>query len=305
MNIFKDILVAQIPRPDGTERDLRMNIITSQNPGRPCIIYVFGGGFASGDYTQKTNKSNHWRMVLDICKKNDFAAVSLDYRLSREDIFPAQINDVCAAIRFVKANCSKYGIDPDKIAIWGNSSGAALSALSIFSENPDIQGNIGDDLQQSTDVCCAVLYYGIYDFFLRDKPDKKLTKNSAEVNIKALGNPMEALFGLDKAGVTLNDIIEKDQKISSSDPFYSQYKLCKSASAVEYVHQVSTTFFVCHGSRDPVLSSQQTIRFYNKLVESDCEAVMILNSHGVHGPSLGADVDKAAEEFVISRLTEI
>ena len=80
----------------------------------PVIINVHGGAFLMGD---KTDGMNLNPMALAL--KRGYAFVAINYRLSGEAIFPAQINDVKAAIRFIRANAAKYNFNPNKIAVWG------------------------------------------------------------------------------------------------------------------------------------------------------------------------------------------
>lgn len=67
--------------------------------------------------------------------KHGYAVVSVNYRLANEAKFPAQIQDIKAAIRFIKANANKYNLNPNAIAVWGDSAGANLAALAATSGN--------------------------------------------------------------------------------------------------------------------------------------------------------------------------
>ena len=92
----------------------------------PLIIEIHGGGFIIGA------KSQNIAPMLEGLKRG-YAVASIDYRLSKEAIWPAQINDVKAAIRFLRANAAKYGFDPNRFATWGGSAGGSLSALAATS----------------------------------------------------------------------------------------------------------------------------------------------------------------------------
>ncbi len=86
----------------------------------PLVIWIHGGGWEAG------NKENPPGLGL---LKKGYALASLNYRLSQEAKFPAQIEDCKAAIRFLRANAKKYNLDPDHFGVWGASAGGHLVAL--------------------------------------------------------------------------------------------------------------------------------------------------------------------------------
>ncbi|MGL5125257.1 MAG: alpha/beta hydrolase fold domain-containing protein, partial [Fusobacteriaceae bacterium] len=89
----------------------------------PVIITIHGGAFFGGDkYDGQLNP------MLEALKEG-FSVVSINYRLSPEDRWPAQIDDVMASIDFIIANADKYSLDVSKIILWGGSAGGHLSAL--------------------------------------------------------------------------------------------------------------------------------------------------------------------------------
>jgi acetyl esterase/lipase len=88
----------------------------------PLVVYVHGGAWQAGDRSEVASKR---AALLDA----GFAVASVDYRLSGEATYPAQIQDVKAAVRFLRANADAYGLDPDRFAAWGSSAGGHLVAL--------------------------------------------------------------------------------------------------------------------------------------------------------------------------------
>src|SRR5262245_31994300 len=91
---------------------------------RMAIIHLFGGGFSSGN-------KNAGYIVNDIraLGRLGYTGISANYRLVSQGLWPAQIHDTKAAIRWVRANAAKIGIDADKIAVAGYSAGGLLSLL--------------------------------------------------------------------------------------------------------------------------------------------------------------------------------
>jgi acetyl esterase/lipase len=124
--------------PDGVEKP-------------PLLVWVHGGAWRYG--TKK--------MVESVFFENGFATASLDYRLSTEAPFPAQVHDIKAAIRFLRTMGSKYGFRTDRIAIAGASAGAHLAALvGVTNGHPALEGEVGDYRDVSSDVQAILSYFG-------------------------------------------------------------------------------------------------------------------------------------------------
>jgi acetyl esterase/lipase len=129
---------------------------------KPLIIYVHGGGWMGG-HTRQSAAFSDFPKVLASLASEGFVVASLEYRLSGEAKFPAQLQDVRAAVRFLKNNAAKYGINPSKVALWGGSAGGHLAALGGLS-----CGATGiDDKPQAAGSECVqgvVSWYGVFDF---------------------------------------------------------------------------------------------------------------------------------------------
>src|SRR6266536_4384841 len=96
--------------------------------------------------------------------QHSVVAVSIDYRLSQEAPFPAQIHDVKAAIRWLRVNAATYHIDPNRIGIWGFSAGAHLAALAGVTGNvAELEGN-GGASDVPSDVQAVSIGAGCADF---------------------------------------------------------------------------------------------------------------------------------------------
>ena len=139
---------------------LLMDIYTPKNADPksplPCILYIHGGAWRSGDKTRQ--------MAVPL-STHGFIVASINHRPSTEAVFPAQIQDCKAAVRYLRGNAAKLGLDPDRIGAWGDSSGGHLaSLLGTSSGDKDLEGTLGDFPKESSRVQAVADYYGPIDF---------------------------------------------------------------------------------------------------------------------------------------------
>ncbi|MEZ4504371.1 MAG: alpha/beta hydrolase [Thermomicrobiales bacterium] len=105
----------------------------------PALVWVHGGGWESGD-----KRGGYSDVFGPMLARAGFVFATVDYRLSGQALFPAQIHDVKAAIRWMRANATALGIDPDRIGIWGHSAGGHLAALAgVSGDIPELEGESG------------------------------------------------------------------------------------------------------------------------------------------------------------------
>ena len=111
-------------------RPVEMDLYLPPEPAKrkPLVVWVHGGGWNRGD-ARVSGAFADWPGVLADLAARGFVVASVDYRLSAEARFPAQIQDVKAAIRFLRVHAAEYGIDPARVYIWGGSAGGQLAAL--------------------------------------------------------------------------------------------------------------------------------------------------------------------------------
>ncbi len=116
------------------------------------VLLVHGGGWSQGDRTQLKG----YGILLG---RRGYLCVASEYRLTGEALWPAQIEDVKAAIRWMRANASQLGIDPDRIVIEGNSAGGHLTLVAAGTAGlPELEG-AGGNLGVSTAVAAAIAFY--------------------------------------------------------------------------------------------------------------------------------------------------
>jgi acetyl esterase/lipase len=127
-----------------------------------AIVYVHGGGWAVGTRRRMGRAFVSWSpSALEVLAQAGFVVASVDYRLSGEAQFPAQLHDVKAAIRWMRGNAQTLGVDPARLMAWGESAGGHLAVLAgLTGDRPELEGTVGDFLGGSSAVSGVVDWYG-------------------------------------------------------------------------------------------------------------------------------------------------
>ena len=146
-------IIDDVPFGTGGGRDLFCDVFLPPVEGRnrAAIVLVHGGGWIQGDRTQL----RYYGIQL---ARYGFVCICPEYRLSGESIWPAQINDVKAAIRWLRANADRYGIDDAQICVSGNSAGGHLALIAAAKTDARLEGDGGSPETHSR-VAAAVAIY--------------------------------------------------------------------------------------------------------------------------------------------------
>jgi len=141
-------------------RELHLDLfmpVKKSPKGYPGVLLIHGGGWRSG-YRQM-----EWPMAQQLAAKG-YVTATVEYRLSPEALYPAGIHDLKAAIRWMRANAAKYGVDRTKIAVYGCSAGGELAAfLGTTGDMKEFEGDLGN-ANQSSRVQAVVDLDGVLDF---------------------------------------------------------------------------------------------------------------------------------------------
>ena len=174
--------VPDVPYGEADGKPLLLDVIAPpgrSGPPRPAVIWLHGFGWFAG-----TRRDHLEVSMCTFLAAHGFFTVSIEYRLSGEATFPAQIHDVKAAIRWLRANAATYRIDPAHIGVWGGSAGGHLAALAgLTGDLPELEGHSGSPGYSSRVQAVAVA--SAPSDFLR--PGGAMT-NDAD-------GPVERLFG--------------------------------------------------------------------------------------------------------------
>jgi len=126
----------------------------------PLVLYIHGGGWMAG-HTRHSGALADFPKVLAALAAEGFTVASLEYRLSGEARFPAQLQDANAALRYLRSHAAQYKIDPTRVGLWGGSAGGHLAALTaVTCRNTKLDPAAADDAC----VQAVVTWYGVYDF---------------------------------------------------------------------------------------------------------------------------------------------
>lgn len=217
----------EFARPDNVPLLLNLHMPDGvENP--PLLMFIHGGGWQSGDRT---------RCKLAWVAKHGIAVASVEYRLSKESLFPAQIHDCKGALRWLRANADEYGYDASRVVVAGTSAGGHLAGLMGTSGDvAELEGKTGGNADQSSRVQGAIDFYGPSDFVSRAKthPEKceepgggvyRLLGGKVTENLDAarLASPVTHISDDDPPLLILHGVNDKIVKLDQSEIFRDAY----------------------------------------------------------------------------------
>lgn len=179
------IVTRDIPYAKVGDRPLLLDLYLPQGVTKPpLVVFIHGGSWRTGSRKDCT-------MTWIVPK--GYALASIDYRLSQEAVFPAQIFDCKGAVRWLRAHAGDYGYDATRIAIAGASAGGHLAVLlGTSGGEKELEGDVGGNLSQSSAVQAIVDFYGPTDFILRSHDQPALTDDPAGNVFQLLGQGVKA-----------------------------------------------------------------------------------------------------------------
>ena len=203
----------------------------------PVILYIHGGGFAYED------KRRIYLLPFLTGIARGYAVVGVDYRLSGEAVFPAGLQDVKAAIRWLRANSEQYHLDGDRIAACGGSSGGNYAAMICLTDRVTELDDLSlGNPEYPCSVQAAVDWFGPTDFL---KMDAQLDENGYGPGDHAQADSPESMY----LGAKLADV---PLKVELANP-------------MTYVHGHMPPLLIQHGRLDILVPVQQSMIFAAKL----------------------------------------
>lgn len=243
------------------DRELRADLYLPKNPkGKvPLILCIHGGGWSRGNKKQCP--------ALPMVKEG-YAVASIQYRLTDEAPFPAQIEDCKAAVRWLRSIAPKYGFDPDRIGVWGHSSGAHLAALLGTSGGVAALEGKGDNADFSSRVQAVCEISGPADL-VQMYHDVSASSSEMAPDAKAA---LEALIGGKLEA-------KKDVAIA--------------ASPITYISKDDPPFLIIHGDEDATVPVNQSRLFATALKKAGVPVTLDVvagRGHGTGGPRFEPEI---------------
>ncbi len=230
----------------------------------PVVVFIHGGGWKNGD------KAGGRRFVVPLVAQRKFVGASINYRLSQHALWPAQIHDCKAAIRWLRGNAKEYGIDPERIGVIGTSAGGHLVAmLGTTGEVKELEGDLGNHNDQSSRVAAVVDFFGPTNFLTMNDFPGRLNHDSAD-------SPESKLIG---------------------GPIQEMKKKVKTASPLTYVSPEDAAFLIVHGSDDPLVPIDQSIQLDQALDKAKVSSTLIQIKDGQHGRFRNLKVNEIVSDF--------
>lgn len=231
----------------------------------PAVLWIHGGGWERGD-----KNGNSGALLL---AEQGFVTASLFYRLSGDSPFPADIEDCKCAIRYLRANASKYGIDPDRIGVAGASGGGHLAELVATADrSAGLEGD-GGWPNVSSKVQAASAYYGVSDFTVGE---------------------MQFQHHTGKVVVKLFRGTEKDKP-----------ELYRQASPIFYVSKDDPPLLLAHGEEDDLVPVNQSVRMAEAYRRAGLPFELIVVQHAGHDfEQVGAAPVSPSVEVIHQRTIE-
>jgi len=249
--------------PGGHERQKLDLYLPEKSAGPlPVVLWIHGGAWLMG------SKDNCPVVFL---ATHGYAVASVGYRLSMQALFPAQIEDCKAAVRWLRANAKEYGLDTNRIGAWGASAGGHLVAL-LDTTGGMRDFDVGENLDQSSRVQAVVDFFGPADLL---KLGEQSGTNSV-INHDAPDAPEARLIG-----GRLKDNPDKANR----------------ASPVTYVSKDAAPMLIVHGDADPLVPHEQSEELYDALKKAGADVQLHIVKGGGHGTGFPSEVGKLVVKF--------
>jgi len=228
-------LIEDVEFGSGGGRALRMHILRPTDPPRrpmPVIVFVHGGWWRAGD------RSSGVPSLVPLAEKG-YLCAAVEYRLTGEAQWPAQIEDCKCGVRYLRAHADRWGIDPQRFGAWGRSAGGHLVAmLGSTAAVVELEG-IGGWSEQSSAVQAVCDWFGMSDLTLlgHDAPDSP--------SARLLGGPVK-----------------------------DNLEAANQASPMTYVSDASAPHLIMHGTEDAQVPIGQSELLHAALQKAGVESML-------------------------------
>lgn len=251
-SVVRDVLFASVG-----DVTLRLDLhLPATSPRSPMIVWVHGGAWRAGSKAS---------MPLGKLVEAGYAVASVDYRLSTQAKFPAQIHDLKAAIRFLRGHGANWKLPTNQIVIAGDSAGGHLAALvGVSNGHDELEGSLGDDRKQSSAVQGILSFYGGANL---TTILKQSTPHGLSVRVPAL----DLLLGGQPEAVP---------------------ELARLASPVFHVDRSDPPLLLLHGDQDPQMPINQAHELMGAYKKLNLPAHLEVVHGAAHGGAAFYDAER-------------
>jgi acetyl esterase/lipase len=232
----------------------------------PVIVWVHGGAFRIGSKEDK--------VPLPYLAEG-YAVASINYRLSQHAVFPAQIQDCKAAVRWLRTKAGQFSFDPNRIGAWGESAGGHLVAM-LGTTCDTNEFDVGENLHESSRIDAVVDYFGPTDFLQMDDhrlPDGQIHNTSDSPESELVGGPIQ----------------ENKERVERANP-------------ITYVTPNAAPFLIVHGEADPLVPYHQSQLLETALKQAGVPVLFYTVKGGGHGGFADPGVAELTKAFLSSHL---
>lgn len=251
---------------------LLMDLRVPDDPGlHPVILYLHSGAWIMGDRFGGPARRQATR---------GYAVASIEYRLAPAHIWPAQVEDAKAAVRWLRANAARFQLDPNRIGVFGTSSGGHIGAvLGTSGGVAELEGVALGNAQYSSRVQAVIDLYGPTDL-LRLEEDK-LPCIPLDGNAPFM--PPSLLMGC---------------------PIQQCKEKTRTASPMSYITPDDPPFLIMHGMLDCLVPYTQSVTLHQKLEAAGVDSRLLLIPTGDHGGRAFDEdkYEKAVDDFLDAHL---
>ncbi|MEW6156906.1 MAG: alpha/beta hydrolase [Verrucomicrobiota bacterium] len=239
------------------DQALKLDVHLPEGKSRaPLIVWVHGGAWRSGSKSSVPIR----KLVED-----GYAIASVDYRLSTEAKFPAQIHDIKAAIRFLRAHGRRWRLSTSKIVVAGDSAGAHLAALvGVSNRHRELEGSVGTESRQSSAVQGIISFYGAANL-------TTILSQSTPHGLKVRVPALDLFLG----GQPTNEV-----------------ERARLASPVFHVDRKDPPLLLLHGDQDPQMPVNQSLELLGAYQKAGAPVQFVVVHGGAHGGALFYDEER-------------
>ena len=262
IDLIPGITYSQVSVHSYPNVDLKMDVLRPRT-GKllPAMIFVTGGGFIT------SNRASHLEIRMCLAKAG-YLVASIEYRFAPQANLPAPIIDTKAAIRYLRKNALRFGVDPKRIGIMGTSAGGYLSCFAGVTGHSRLF-DVGENTDVSSEVSCVVDFYGVTDL-------SRMADGFDEKTVRDYDSP-SACQALWLNGCTICGGV--DASVSARPDEVQRY------NPANYVDEHTPPFLLFHGTKDTLVSEVETDIMFQALRAKGVEAERYLVEGAGHGGS--------------------